>query len=138
MLWDIFCKGKFLWGIIRLIDHGLIRNLHHAFKDPFLWLTVRLTDKLVDWLIALCKLIGSCFEPCHKFSVSYQGTKYLNSIGRILKIAFFFACKKMILKCSFIGSMKKIAPLLSYVQELLLQLNLKEKLVLLTAACRWG
>ena len=44
-----------------------------------------------------------------------QGTVYLNSVGSdiIGKIAFFFPCKKMILKCSFIGSMKKIAPLLS-------------------------
>ena len=44
--------------------------------------------------------------------MSYQGTVYLNSIGSdiIGKIAFFFPCKKMILKCSFIGSMKKIAP----------------------------
>ena len=47
--------------------------------------------------------------------MSYQGTAYLKSLGNdiIGKIAFFFPCKKMILKCSFIGSMKKIAPLLS-------------------------
>ena len=138
-----FCKGKFFWGILRLIDHELIRNLHHAYKDPFLWLTFRLTDRLVDWLIAsflirLCKLIDWCFEPCHKFSVSCQGTKYLNSMGSDIKDCnFSLLVRNWFLIAPLLVQWKKIAPLLSYHQELL-QLDLKAKLLLFTAACRWG
>ena len=54
---------------------------------------------------------------------------YLNSIGSdiIGKIAFFFPCKKMNLKCSFIGSMKKNASLLSSPPRVVLAVEPKGK-----------
>ena len=142
---------KFLLCIIELIDRscqGLIRSIFMMVTkvQSCDWQRDQKIGWSIDWQFSedLCTFINWCFESPHKFSVTCQGTKYLNSIGSDikLKIAYFFACNKIIIILllfhTFIGSIKKLMPPFCPLWESLLQLSQQARLLLFTAACRPG